>query len=127
MGTSSRSATCGPNPSDVRIVDSDSGELLVRMVGHNSHFHSSAWSIDGTKLASSSAGPCKVWDSSTGALLRTIQLGNRRVLSLACGRDWVRDTQRAMAFAMGNHPRLGAVSRVLGLEVGVVQMILDCV
>ena len=49
------------------------------------------------------------------------------VLSVTWGRDWVRDTQRAMAFAMGQHPRLGAGSKVLELEVGVVQMILDVV
>jgi hypothetical protein len=30
-----------------------------------------------------------------------------------------------MAFAMGHHPRLGAGSQVLELEVGLVQMILD--
>jgi len=111
---------------DVRVVDSDSGELRVRMVGHIRHVCSAAWSIDGSKLASGGDdGTCKVWDSSTGALLRTIQFGNTTVFSLACGRDWVRDTQRAMAFAMGQHPRLGAVSRVLGLEAGVVGMIVD--
>ena len=47
------------------------------------------------------------------------------VVSVVWGRDWVRETQGAMAFAMGHHPRLGAGSRVLALEVGVVQMILD--
>jgi len=31
----------------------------------------------------------------------------------------------AVAFAMGHHPRLGAVSRVLELEAGVVRMIMD--
>ena len=42
--------------------------------------------------------------------------------SVAWGRSCV---QGAMAFAMGNHPRLGSGSRVLALEAGVVRMILD--
>jgi len=118
--------TGGSNRSYVRVVDSDSGELRMNMGGHSCYVYSAAWSIDGSKLASGcTEGTCKVWDSSTGALLRTIHLGNAEVLSVACGRDWVRDTPRAMAFAMGHHPRLGAVSLVLGLEVGVVRMIVD--
>ena len=70
-----------------------------------------------------------MWDSSTGALLRTIEHDLRTIeakrdfCSVACGRDWVRDMGKA--FAMGCHPRLGAGSQVLELEVGVVRMILD--
>jgi hypothetical protein len=41
------------------------------------------------------------------------------------GRDWVQDTQKEVAFAMGQHPRLGELSRVLALDAGVVRMILD--
>ena len=44
---------------------------------------------------------------------------------MAWARDWVRDTQRGEAFAMGQHPRLGAESQVFELEVEVVRMILD--
>jgi len=40
-------------------------------------------------------------------------------------RDWVHDTQRGAAFAMGQHPRLGAESQVLPLEEDMLQMILD--
>jgi len=68
-----------------------------------------------------------LWDSSTGALLRTVEVG-AAICSVAWGRDWVKAedaTQRVMAFAMGHHPRLGAESRVLGLEAGVVRMIQD--
>ena len=61
----------------------------------------------------------------TGALLRTIQLGAGCVTSVSWGRDWVRDRQAVVAFAMGHHPRLGELSRVLTLEAGVVRMILD--
>jgi len=66
-----------------------------------------------------------VWDSSTGALLRTIALGRVVVTSVSWGRDWVQDTQKEVAFAMGQHPRLGELSRVLALDAGVVRMILD--
>ena len=61
-----------------------------------------------------------MWDSSTGALLRTVEAGS----GVVWGRDWVRD-KKGEAFAMGHHPQLGAGSCVLELEVGVVQMILD--
>jgi hypothetical protein len=44
---------------------------------------------------------------------------------MSWGRDWVQDTQKAVAFAMGHHPRLGGGSQVLELEVGVVRMIVD--
>ena len=115
-----------------KLVDAESGEVLFRMVGHTHDITAIAFSVpDGSKLASvcggadgGADGTCKVWDSSTGALLRTINLG-MSVTSVSWGRDWVRDTQTAIAFAMGNHPRLGAGSQVLEHEVGVVRMILD--
>jgi WD40 repeat protein len=110
---------------DVLLLDPESGAERVRMVGHGDFVNSASWSLDGSKIASGSSDyTCKVWDSSTGALLSTIEVG-RVVDSLAWGRDWVRDTQRGEAFAMGYHPRLGAGSQVLELELGVVRMILD--
>ena len=84
-----------------------------------------AFSDDGSELVSGSAdGICKVWDSSTGAIIRIVELGPG-VISLAWGRDWVRHMQKGVAFAMGQHPRLGAGTQVLRLEPGVVRMILD--
>ena len=65
-----------------------------------------------------------MWDASTGALLRTLNVEGA-ILSMASGRDWVRDTQRGAAFAMGHQPRLGAGSQVFELEEGVLRMILD--
>ena len=110
---------------DVHLFNADSGELLLTLVGHQNFVLSASFPQNGSKIASGSAdGTCKVWDSSTGELLRTIVVG-KPVFSVASGRDWVRDTQRAMAFAMGHHPRLGAGSQVLELELGVVRMILD--
>ncbi|KAJ1471005.1 hypothetical protein T484DRAFT_1845674 [Baffinella frigidus] len=99
--------------------------MLEPIAGHESHVDCASFSVDGgSKLASGgNDGTCKVWDSSTGALLRTINVG-AKVSFLASGRDWVQD-EKCVAFAMGHHPRLGAGSRVLELEVGVVRMILD--
>jgi WD40 repeat protein len=115
---------------DVHLVDVETGALRLRIAGEHlnpqgNSLPSPAWSIDGSKLATGNRdASCKVWDSSTGALIRSIRLG-KALVSVSWGCDWVRDTQRAMAFAMGHHPRLGAGSRVLELEVGVVRMILD--
>jgi len=123
-----RSIACGAPTADaydVHLVDAHTGEFRLTMVGLTEYLSCAAFSVDGSKLASARlGGTCKVWDSSTGALLRTINVGNG-VSSVAIGRDWVRDTQRGVAFAMGHHPRLGAGSRVLELEAGVVRMILD--
>jgi WD40 repeat protein len=116
-------ATAGPGENDpgLRLVDAESGEERVSMVGHEAYVESACFSLDGGgKLVSSSRHVCKVWDSSTGALLRTVEAGS----AVVWGRDWVRDT-KGEAFAMGHHPRLGAGSFVLELELGVVQMILD--
>lgn len=52
-----------------------------------------------------------MWDTSTGALLRTIEFG-WELNAVAWGRDWLLDTQRGVAFAMGHHPRLGGASLV---------------
>ena len=80
---------------------------------------------DGSKLISGSIdGTCKVWDVDTGALLRTTEV-DAPIYSVEWGRDWVRDTQRCVAFAMGHHPRLGAGSPVLELDEGLLGMILS--
>ena len=111
-----------PGSQEVLVVDAETGALRFRMLSHTQEVSSASWSIDGRKLASCSYdGTCKVWDSSTGALLRTFTL-QKPVFSVSWGCDWVRD---AVAFAMGQHPRLGAGSPVFSLEVGVVRMILD--
>jgi len=125
-GRTIATASAGHSP-DVQLIDAESGEMRFRMVGHTSAVFTASWCpYDGSKLASGGHdGTCKVWESSTGALLRTIELGDEPLTSVVWGRNWVLDTQRAMAFAMGHHPRLGAGSRVLALEAGVVRMILD--
>jgi WD40 repeat protein len=106
-------------------MDFQSGERRLTLVGHHGKVEGACWSEDGSKLATVRFdGTCMVWDSSTGALLRTIQMATP-IKTVSWGRDWVRDTQRGVAFAMGYHPRLGADSRVLALDTGVVRMILD--
>lgn len=113
---------------EVHLFDAETGALRSTMVSHCKGLSAVSFSIDGRTLASGSIdGACKVWDLSNGALLRTFNPGlpNHLVMSLSMGPDWVRDTQRGVAFAMGHHPRLGAGSRVLELEAGVVQMIVD--
>ena len=109
---------------DVELVDAESGALVLRIVGHEGPVTCASFSEDGSKLASGSNGICNVWDSSTGALLRTINVDeDGGIETVAWGRDWVRDAK--YSFAMGHHPRLGAGSQVLELEEGVVRMVLD--
>jgi WD40 repeat protein len=115
---------------DVLLVDSESGVLRVRMVGHNHEVISAFFSKeDGSKLVSGcSDGECMVWDTSTGALLRTLLSTRSKRGWTECvhwGCDWLLDTQKNVAFAMGHHPRLGAGSRVLGLDEELLRMILD--
>jgi len=112
------------NVRDVILVNVETGERRLRLVGHEGPVSSApAFTNDGSKLASVDYEGCRVWDSSTGALLRTIVAHPASCVSW--GRDWVRDTQGAMAFAMGHHPRLGESSEVLALDEGMVRMILD--
>jgi len=127
-------ATAGFGPEsktcDVLLVDAETGALRLRLVGNKWWVHAAWWSVDGSKLASDNFDACKVWDSSTGALLRTFEAGSApcrggRICSVSWGRDWVLEQQRVVAFSMGHHPRLGAGSQVMGLDEELLRMILD--
>jgi WD40 repeat protein len=117
----------------VLLLNALTGTERARLVlDDGSEFEQVAFSLDSRKVATLACTPisvvhmCMVWDSSTGALLRTIQIqGPYRVNSIVWGPDWVRDTQRAVAFAMGHHERLGDGSRVQALDPGVIRMIVD--
>jgi len=111
----------------IHLFNAESGEVRLRLAGRQTLLWSASFSVDGSTFAAGSfGGTCEVWDSSTGALLRTIDLGKRvGKVWVACGRDWVRDTQRGAAFAMGHHPRLAERSQVLALDAEVVRMILE--
>lgn len=126
-------ATGSTNNLDVPLVDAESGAVRCRTVSHEllGAVCAVSFSVDDeSKFATGSMdGTCNVWDSSMGALLRTIQVGNAAfpllsfcVCSVAWGRDWV---QRALAFAMGLHPRLGEGSQFLPLDVELIRMVLD--
>jgi len=123
-------ATAGTDLRAITVIDLESGAVRWRMAGHDYPVRWSVISVsfspDSSKLASTtgSDNTCEVWDLSTGALLRTIDIG-RNATFVDWGRDWVREASQQLAFAMGHHPRLGAESQVLDLEVGVVRMILD--
>jgi len=94
---------------NVLLFDAATGALRFRMVGHQDSLFSAALSPDGSMLAAGSfAGTCKVWDSSTGALRHAIEL-----------EEWI------CCISMGQHPRLGAGSQVLGLDEELLRMILD--
>ena len=111
----------------VNLVDIKFGKLRGRMGVNLVPVHPASFSKqDHSKLVTGSCdSACRVWDTSNGALLQTIEF-QEEVHSVSCGRDFVRDTQ-CVAFAMGQHTRLGEGSRVVLLEVGIVQMILDLV
>jgi WD40 repeat protein len=95
-----------PDSRDVRMTDAETGILRLRIVCSQATVYSVCFSVDGSKLATGGGdGSCKVWDSSTGALLRFFHFGNADY-SVAWGRDWLQDTQQATAFAhiFGGHP-----------------------
>jgi len=113
---------------EVKLIDISTGTVRLT-INYGGGLHSLSWSVDGSKLAAGFMdGDCSLWDTSTGALLRNIKVepveaGIR--VSVMWGRDWVRDTQRGVAFAMGHHPRLGERSAVLPVEEGVLRLIMD--
>jgi WD40 repeat protein len=118
-------ATGCPRTNDVLLIDTATMAIRLRLVAHLREVYSASFSVDGSKLASGSIDDtCKVWDSSTGALLNTIEIPGWNY-SVWWGRDWVQEKQRSVAFAMGHHPRLGAGSQVLGLDEELLRMILD--
>ena len=118
-------ATAGASGShDVLLVDAETGAVRLTLHGHLQNVYTASWNLEGSKLASGCFnGACKVWDTSTGALLNTIELG-RWICTVSWTRDWLRDA-KCVAFSMGLHPRLGAGSEVLALDEGLLPMILD--
>ena len=125
-------ATASDQTHSVLLFDVSTGEIRSRLsggiLGHRSLVTSASWSVDGRMLALGFAhGTCKVWDSSTGRLIRSFgNPGNEwGCIDVAWGRDWLEDTHRVVALAMGQHPRLGAESQLLSLDEEQLRMILD--
>jgi WD40 repeat protein len=121
-------AASSTNHGDVELFQIESGEVFSTLdanpgAGHTCQVFSVFFSRDGSKLASGDCeGTCNIFNVSTGALLCSIDLGSQ-IGSLSWGRDWVLDTERAIAFAMGHNPRLGAGSRLQGFDMELVRMI----
>ena len=118
-------ATAGaPGTHDVLLFDAATGALRLRITSPQNEVMLATFSPDGSKLASACADKAlEVWDSSTGALLHTFEIP-AGPCSVSWGRDWVLDMQRLVAFAMGQHPRLGAGTQVFGLDEELLRMVL---
>ena len=93
-----------------------------------------SFSVDGSLISIALGdGDVVLIDTSTALLSRTIvaelrpapRLGLQLKPSMAWGPDWVKAWLRGLAFAMGNHPRTGADSKVLILDSLLIQMILE--
>ena len=72
-------AACNDEEEDdycVKILNSETGALLCDLSGHSYSVNSVCWNSDGTKLASGSNDhTVKVWDSTTGECLWTLNVG----------------------------------------------------
>jgi WD40 repeat protein len=110
----------------VVILDATHGRRLFTLGGHDaSEVTCGCFSPDGKQFAlGTDNGDVRIWGmrKSTAHFHNVLSLGGPKhapTLSVSWERDWFGDTQAAMAFAMGHHPRLGARSRVIGLDAGV--------
>jgi len=95
------------------------------IVGHRDTICSLLFSPCGQRLVSGGDdGHCLVWCASSGELLGEVGRPAGLVKSLCWVRDYEQIRARRMAFAMGEHERLGAVSAVHWLEAALVRAIL---
>mmetsp|Transcript_68539 Transcript_68539/g.157458 ORF Transcript_68539/g.157458 Transcript_68539/m.157458 type:complete len:207 (-) Transcript_68539:157-777(-) len=94
--------------------------------GHRDRISHVAFSPDGKQLASASLdGVCKVWDTETLELERTIDKHMaEEAHALAFGLDWVRE-QLGLAAAMGLDARLGDKSIISQLDTDMLRIIVD--
>lgn len=72
----------------VFVWDSKAGTLLLQLAGHHGIVMSVAWSLDGTRLASScgchDSGEIFVWDAHTGERVQTVVVGHPGAVSALC-------------------------------------------
>lgn len=116
-------------PNHVLVIDAANGSTKFSL--EHDRFvsvYDASFSVDGRKLASVGSfaenhGICIIWDLSNGSKMNIIHLSHP-IHSVAWARDFVQDNRR-MAVAMSLHPNLGENSRLGGLEVDLVRMILD--
>jgi WD40 repeat protein len=115
------------------LLDSMTGATLHTLRHGMSETDSAVFSPDSSEVMATHLNNMSTrWNSQTGALIHAIFKMPRGIRSMAWGGDWEQDQkniaftkQKNVAFAMGHHPRLGAGSRVQGLDEGLVRMILD--
>jgi hypothetical protein len=101
-------ATGGSNASAVVLVDAVTTETKMHLRGdqHWDRFTEVAWSPDGSKLVTGGDSACKIWDPATGVVLLTFK-PQGMFTGVSWRRDWVREEERAAAFSMCLHKRLG--------------------
>jgi WD40 repeat protein len=82
----------------VRILDADTGELLLVFTGDESGVWDTAWSPDGTKIVTAGgSGTVRIWDADTGQLIRDLF---PEVLGVAVsGVAWSPDGRRIATYA----------------------------
>jgi WD40 repeat protein len=110
----------------LRFLDSATGAERHRITT-NAEIRFAAFSPDGSKVLTGtwSSSHISVWDASTGVQLSQFALPRwEGPLCAVWGRDWLSDTKRKEAFLMGYHKRLGGASRVTGLEIELMRMVL---
>jgi WD40 repeat protein len=116
----------------VEIYWADVGDLRCRFDSYSHDVQHIFFSLDGSQLTVVNCydKDFHVFTTSTGhsAAITVLQdVSSPYRIHAVIGRDWVRDMQRREAFAMGNHPRLGAATLMPVLDAGVVAMILHTV
>lgn len=73
------------------IWDAATGNLIVRLSGHQGNVYTAVWSPDGTQIATSSADrTARVWDAATGSLLQSLTGHGGSVNSVAWSPDGTR-------------------------------------
>jgi WD40 repeat protein len=74
----------GTSDDTIKLWDSQTGNLLQTLEGHDDMVNAASWSPDGGKLASGSSDyTIKLWDSQTGNLLQTLEGHDGEVTSVS--------------------------------------------
>ena len=116
----------------VRLIDTDTGVDRARLeLDGPREFGKVAFSPKGDQFIALVSGDAaghsyRVYDSSTGAVLRRYKLtGRMEECTIAWTPNKIWATERNTAFAMGYHERLGVQSWIIKLDKEVIRLILD--
>jgi WD40 repeat protein len=78
----------GVEPQDVTLLDTESGNVVASLTGHQTGVHALAFSPDGRTLATAAIDSCiKLWDVTEGKELTTFRSGVNLVKSIAFSSD----------------------------------------